>query len=493
MSRSSVAAWLLAVAFIILAAPRLPTLWPNFDEGVYTLQAGLVRQGQVPYVDFFYHQPPLYLYVLATLGRFGPDPVTAGRFLSLAATALCGVVVMHAGRRLAGAAVGLVAQLAFYAAPLQVYGMLALPNAAMVLLSATGIFAAVFCERRRWAALGGVCLALAVLVKPLDVPAVLATLATLAAFRDQRRKLPVLVASGLAAGLAAWLAFHVASHGGFTETLLLQARRYAGRSGFELMSHYADFRTAMIDREADTPLQWNLSEHARAFLTHGLFNGNLLLLVTAAASPFCGLRRLPRHAAAMLVLWPATTLLFSLFVWEPVWDHYFVQYLPPLSLLAGITLAAGLRARRWAWRAATIPLLAGCTILGHTQRFGDPAFYARAREIVAQANGTRVVTFNPLIPAVTGTMPACGLADPLNVFGEHSVIALSPDGPLQRFRVDTNDLIRCLGGEGTMVIDRYAYWFMEPRLATYLRRTSERLVFFTPEDRRRLRLPPAAP
>ena len=36
----------------------------------------------------------------------------------------------------------------------------------------------------------------------------------------------------------------------------------------------------------------------------------------------------------LLTLWWLFPLALSIFVWEPVWDHYFVQYLPPLAVLA---------------------------------------------------------------------------------------------------------------------------------------------------------------
>jgi hypothetical protein len=488
---AALAAWLLCALFVGVSAPKLRHLQPNFDEGVYLVQAALVRRGEVPFVDFFCHQPPLYLYALAAFSRPGPDAVFSGRLLSLLATAGCGVLIARAGGKLGGATPGLLAQLAFYAAPLQVYGLLALPNALMVALATAGIVAVAFFERVRWAVVGGTCLAAAVLVKPLALPAALAAVAVAAAFPSQRRKLPALVASGLVAGLLAWAVLHAASAGAFTEVLSLQARRYSGRSGFELMAHYVDFREAMVERGATTPTRWNLSEHHLAFLRGGLVNGNLLLLLTAAASTPVW-RRAPPHRLGTLAAWLVLSFLFSVFVWEPVWDHYFVQYLPPLALFAGLTMAALLRARRRAGRAVGWLVVASCTLLGHTQRFAAPGFYRRAAQIGRQARGADVFSFNPLINAVSGTRQVCGMVDPLNVYGEYGVAALAPDGALSRFRITADRLIACLTPDVPVVIDSYAFWFLEPRVLAHLQASPQRLVFFTAADRRRFASLPAA-
>ncbi len=361
------------------------------------------------------------------------------------------------------------------------------PNALTGLLTAAGVFAVILRPGLGWTLLGGLCLTAAVLVKPLAVPVVLALLLTLIIVRAERRKLPALVASGLASGLAAWFFLHVATGGGFTEMLRLQAQRYSGRSGFELMAHYADFRDAMTARGVSTPTGWNWSEHSRAFLSGGFTNGNFWLVLAAIASPFLWKRypHLPRPLLAALVLWLLAAVWFSLFVWEPIRDYYFVLYLPPLALAAGISLKASLGARRWWARAMAFLLLVGCTVLGHTQRFTDPLWYRQARAVGKQARGHELFTFNPLIDVVAGTPPACGLIDPLNVYGEHAIAGLDPDSPMKRFQITAEDLVRCLGDETRVVIDDYAFWFLEPPVLAYLKRTPHRLIFFGPAARRR--------
>lgn len=477
--------WAVAVLFIVITAPKLDVLRPNVDEGVYILQARLVRQGEVPYEDFFYHQTPLYLHALAGFGSLGVDTVAGYRFVSLLASALTGVLVFHAGRRLGDGVTALLGQLAFYAAPIQVYGMLALPNAVTALLSAAGVLSVLLGGGFGWSLLGGFLLATAVLVKPLAVPVVLALVAALVLVPGERRKLPALVAGGLATGLAAWLMLHLATGGGFTEVLRLQAQRYSGRSGFELMAHYGDFRAAMETRGATTPTSWNWSEHTGAFLRGGFTNGNFWLLLAALASPFSRRRPWPRPLLVVLVLWLAATVWFSLFVWEPIWDHYFVLYLPPLALFAGVTLKACLGVRRRWKKPLAYLFIAGCTVLGHTQRFVDPYWYRQARAVGQQVQGRDLFTFNPLIHVVAGTRPACGLIDPLNVYGEHAIAGLDPDGPMSRFRITAGDLVACLGEDTRVVIDDYAFWFLEPPVLAHLKRTPHRLIFFGPDARRR--------
>jgi hypothetical protein len=265
--------------------------------------------------------------------------------------------------------------------------------------------------------------------------------------------------------------------------LALQARRYSGRRGFELMSHYVDFRAAMIERGATTPTLWNLSEHYAAFLRHGLVNGNLLLLLAAAASPLCWRRGMPGPLLAAASAWLLLLFVFSVFVWEPVWDHYFVGYLPPLGILAGVTLAAALRPPGGLRRTAGVLLVAACTLLGHTQRFVAPRWYRRAAQIGQRAGGAPVFSFNPLITAVSGTGQACGMGDPLNVYGRYGVAVLGGGGTLDRFRVTPDRLAACLAPEVQVVIDRYAFWFLEPRMVAHLRASPQRLIFFTPQDR----------
>lgn len=150
-------------------------------------------------------------------------------------------------------------------------------------------------------------------------------------------------------------------------------------------------------------------------------------------------------------LW-ALPFLFSVFVWEPVWDHYFVQYLPALALLGGAAL-------QMLWETPRLPWLArgaGITVLVLGVAGGVSHVEARTADYTlvphAQSPGERWLTFDPFLTFVAGAEPACGLIDPFNVYGERSLVSLSDTAPWRRFRIDREDLLRCLEADPSIRI-----------------------------------------
>ena len=491
----SVAGWVLAALFVLSTGVQLGELAHNFDEGLYVQQAALIRAGSRPYADFLEHQTPLYIYVLAAFTLPSPTSLFLHRLLSLFATAGTGLLVFQAGRRLTTEGPALVAQVLFYFASLQQYGLLAMPNALMELFVALGIFGVVFRDGRRAVAAGALALVASLLVKPLSLPAVLAAGLTVLAARDRRRRLAPFLGAGLAAGVAAWAALHVASHGAFTELVRLQASRIRVKGGFDLLSHMSGLRAAAAARGVHTAIGWNLSEHRMAFLSNVPWNTGPALLVAAACGAFALLRRaaagtLPRHLALAPLLWASVPFVFSVFVWEPVWDHYFVQYLAPLSLLAATAVGAAWAAPvRWRplLRGTLALALAAYVALGAIARRIDVAWLARAREIAAGRGP--LFTFDPLLAFLAGGAPACGTIDPLNVYGDYSAAALDPHGPLGRFKQTAADVIACLerSPDVSIVVDGYFFWFADDPLGRYVAGADpDRVVFFSPEDRLRL-------
>jgi hypothetical protein len=491
----SLVAGILAAVFALQAGGQLARLAHNFDEGLYIQQAALVRAGQRPYADFLEHQTPLYIYALAAFSLPSPASLLLHRLLSLLATAATGVVVFHAGRRLTTPGAALVAQVLFYFASLQQYGLLAMPNALMELFVALGMFGAVFRDERWAVGAGALALVASLLFKPLSLPAVLAAGLIVLAAPDRRRRLAPFLAAGLAAGVVAWGGLHVASGGAFTELVRLQVSRISVKGGFELLSHMSGLRTAAAARGVHTAIGWNLSEHRMAFLSNVPWNTGPELLAAAACGALTLVRRAaggarPRHLALAPVLWAAVPFVFSVFVWEPVWDHYFVQYLAPLSLLAAVALGAA-----WAARVSARPLiraalalgLAAYVALGVVARRIDLPWLARAREIAAERRP--LFTFDPLLAFMAGGPPACGTIDPLNVYGDYSAAALDPHGPLGRFKQTAADVIACLqrSPEVSIVVDAYFFWFVDDPLRRYVAGADpQRVVFFLPADRLRL-------
>jgi hypothetical protein len=487
--------WVLAALFVSTSGGQLGELAHNFDEGLYIQQAALIRAGQRPYADFLEHQTPLYIYALAAFSLPSPGSLWLHRLLSLLATAGTGLVVFHAGRRLTTAGAALVAQVLFYFASLQQYGLLAIPNALMELFVALGMFGVVFRDGRRAVGAGALALVASLLVKPLALPAVLAAGLTLLAAPDRRRRLAPFLAAGLAAGVAVWGALHVASNGAFTEVVRLQASRISVKGGFDLLSHMSGLRTAAAARGVHTAIGWNLSEHRMAFLSNVPWNTGPALLVAAACGALALLQStaagtLLRRLALVPVLWATVPFAFSVFAWEPVWDHYFVQYLAPLSLLAAVALS-GAWAAPVRWRPLIRLSLAlgvvAYVALGVIARRVDVAWLARAHEIAAEPRP--LFTFDPLLAFVAGGAPACGTIDPLNVYGDYSAAALDPHGPLGRFKQTAADVIGCLerSPEVGIVVDGYFFWFADDPLRRYVASADpDRVVFFSPEDRLRL-------
>jgi len=115
---------------IVLAAGLSLRLWRihslfatfhDYDPGAYVLGARFISQGLVPYRDFVLVHPPLYDFVLAGIYRlFGYD-FFYGRYLSVALSAVCILLVFFLGRRLYGRRAGLVAAALFAVEPMMVY------------------------------------------------------------------------------------------------------------------------------------------------------------------------------------------------------------------------------------------------------------------------------------------------------------------------------------------------------------------------------------
>lgn len=490
----SLVACLLAALFVLSTSAQLETLAHNFDEGLYFQQAALIRAGKRPYVDFLEHQTPLYIYALAAFAGPSPDSLFLHRLLSLLATAGTGLVVFHAGRRLMPTGPALVAQVLFYFASLQQYGLLAIPNALMELFVALGMLGAVFRDARGAVLAGALALVASLLVKPLALSAVLAAGLGVMAAQDRRRRLTSFLLAGLAGAAAAWVALDAGSHGAFAELVCFQVSRISVKGGFDLLSHMSGLRAAAAARGVHTAIGWNLSEHRMAFLSNVPWNTGPELLAAAACGALTILWRaaaggLSRHLALAPILWAAVPFAFSVFVWEPVWDHYFVQYLAPLSLLAAAALGAA-----WAARVRGRPLIRGALALGVVvyvslgviARRVDVAWLARAREIAAERRP--LFTFDPLLAFVAGGAPACGTIDPLNVYGDYSAAALDPAGPLGRFKRTAADVIACLqrSPDVRIVVDGYFFWFADDPLRRYVVGADpDRVVFFSPADRLR--------
>ena len=488
------AAVLASLVFVLHVASLLDTLGYNYDEGVYIYQARAVQQGQHPGLDFFHHQPPPYIYSLALFGMLADDSVFGYRLLSVLATAAAGLLVFVTARRFLPASGAFVAQVLFYTAPLQFYGLIALPGALMV-LSSTAAVLSVALGRSAWtAAAGAALLVVSILVKPLAI-ALAIPIGVFLIQRDQRLRLAAALGAGLVTGLASWLILDAVSAGGFSDVLRLQLARFSGRSGFDLMSMKGPFREFLhqmriatpLGLEVSSPLGWNVMEHVRALL-YDFRNGlsPSVFLVGLAALGQGMIWRSAQVAGTpfriLLTLWWATPFAFSLFIWEPVWDHYFVQYIPAFAILAALPI-------QWLWqrirfralaRAVAMALLVLCATSGLNYLNLRQLDHARLPRPVEE--GEAWLTFDPFLNLVTGTEPACGLYDPFNVYGSQSFTGYMGTESQKRFNISREKLIACLQADETIKIGigTWGAFFVDERLSAYIKSLGEERIVSLP-------------
>ena len=159
----------------------------------------------------------------------------------------------------------------------------------------------------------------------------------------------------------------------------------------------------------------------------------------------------------------ALPLAASLWLWEPVWDHYLMQYVPPMALLAALALHA-LASHRAVGRPLAVAVLVAltCVATAHVAARRPP----RLIPLYASLTQQRWLTFDPFIHFITRTTPACGLIDPFNVYGDRSLTALTGS----RFHIGPEELIACLDWDPRIRVG-IGYWgsfFVDDRLRAWL-------------------------
>ena len=468
-------AWLLFGLFLACGVPLLGSLDHNFDEGVYIEQALLIQQGKFPFRDFFYHQTPMFPFTLAAAGFIAPHSIVPYRLFSLLATALAGVFVYRIALRFVPRRWGLVAMLLFYLVPLQFYGLLAMPTAIMQLLVIAGIALAFFSWRPLTVSCGIALCCLSVLYKPLSVAACVALGITLVVLPEQRRKLPWAALTVILVAVAACGFFQLISDGAFMKMVSLQAGRIVTNTGFEKMMEYEPFRKIAEAKGVSTSFGWNLSEQVTTFTGMPFANGNLwlLLLGIGGLAVLWGPRgQRWRGRRLLLTLWLGLSAWATQYLWEPIWDHYCIQYVPPLAVLATIFLhswwtRAGAGRRTHAAIVTLVVLTAALGALGIVSRRGvNPDLLVERPAHTGEA----WLTFDPFVNFATGTKPLCGLIDPLNTYGSLSLVALARVPELSRFYIGPKDLVRCLEEDPAARVSfgAWAPWFVDPELRAYV-------------------------
>ena len=113
---------LLGVVFFLSLAVRIFLLsarWINPDEGAHLMDAMLVLEGKIPFVDFHSRQPVYVLVNALVLKLFGMT-LTAGRLLPLLCSLLTGVVIFYTARRIFNQKAATLAAILFLLLPLEI-------------------------------------------------------------------------------------------------------------------------------------------------------------------------------------------------------------------------------------------------------------------------------------------------------------------------------------------------------------------------------------
>lgn len=373
---------------------------PNQDEGWYLYAAKLVGDGQRPYVDFAYVQPPLLPYVYHLLG--GDRKMAAGRAVSVFFGFLTVLLVGLAGWR-GGPAGGLLAAALlafcpFVVSQLTVVKAYALTNACLAL----GLCLAVHARgRTKWLVGAGVGFALAALTRNSVAVALLVYWLWVALSPERRNSLKFVVPVSLGLVLLAYLPFLLADASAVEYHLLRHHARNTVQGDAVTVVFTVLVRIVVVGRQMVAACQP---------LAVAVLAGLGLLLATSAET-----RETMGELALCLLL--ALTLAIGHFVSMHPYQEYQVVVLPALGVLAGLAwgeIERRTNARRLVW----IPL----SVL---------------------AGVVPILAIGPTIWALPGNQPGPdGRSDPRGVFGPLGRVAYEvvtnsrPDDELLSFQTD---------------------------------------------------------
>ena len=327
-----------AALFLVAVALVAPMLAYPFgrDQGVFACGADVLRRGGVLYRDFWDLKPPgiYYLYRLSFLlfGHSMPAPRIMDFIFTLATAA--GLLLI--GRRLVSLWAGVAAALAFltryalgfdywHSAQGDGFASLFLTLAALAMLAAE--------RRRSWrlAALGGLLVGAAILLKFTLGVFLLIPLVVVAVGREEKwaprlsRYAACLLGCGLVVGAA----------------IALVWRAGALRDMFEILltwnAQYATLRAAGL--AAPVAQTWRF-----------LFPGGHPLLSLIGLFALAGLVDLARRREAGAFRWLPTVwlglMLAQVYLQGKYFEYHWLPALPPLALLAGAGVAAAWRLLR---------------------------------------------------------------------------------------------------------------------------------------------------
>lgn len=483
--------WLVGIAlFPIYGLLQLKQIVYNFDEGVHLQQIALMLQGQRPYLDFFYHQPPLYLTLLWIWSSIVPNTLFFYRLPSLIATTLTNILLFRLYRKTLPTPVALIAVWLFSFCSLQRYGCLLLPNSTMIFFLVLGT-TLLISKNKFFNFLAGVSIALAVLSKPLALPVAVVLGLGCLAFKKYRPRFLLFLLGGMVAGLLCWWGWHYWTDGVFTQVLKLQWTRYQTNLGLDVMMSFRPFADHLRDYDIETMTQWNWHSHVMTFGQSFVVNSAFYLLMLAAIGTIVLMvkRHQPLKWVALWSAWLGSSFIFCVWIWGPSWDHYFLLYLPAMAWFAAIGgyqlwQLGSVGWQGFSWIGFILVLLSvGLGFLS----IGAPALKPDPRFEVEVLNYSKVLSFSPFLGFVTHTKPACGLIDPFNTYGSKSLTENHP--AFKKFHISTENIIQCLNEDPTLpiFIDAWTFYFLNEKFLDYIALQSpSRFLYYTANDEYRL-------
>jgi 4-amino-4-deoxy-L-arabinose transferase-like glycosyltransferase len=440
-----------------------------------------------PFVDFIHHQPPLHLYLLAPFGKWFGDSLAGYRILSAVSIAGSALVLFFFVRRFAGTVPALFAQAVFLFSPAQIYTLCVLPEtptAVFTLLGAAFLFAG---RGAASAYAAGAAFTAALLIKATSGVVIFAATVSLVYARNWRR-LGHFAAGGILSAVLGFAWLLSISDGEFAEVLRVQATRAATRSSgmWSVPSGFEDMRRSV---GAETRLEWALHCFKEFFRYPDSRLPLALFAASMAAAPVwvLGIARGNRALQAFCVAWPLAYVALNFFLIDFVAAEKFTPFLAFSAFsIAGLAWFV----QRLAGAPATAVIALGLCVplaMHFTQSLRDrrdPEYFRHARRFMRKH--PVAVSFTPMLFAVTGTEPGCGLWNPINTYGRFAE-AVGTDRT-RRLRRSDEQLVACLkeNPRAVAVVDWGFYFYTVPGspLREYLGGEGRRQrAFFSSEAR----------
>lgn len=477
----------LLLFFLVFNGVNLSVLNFNFDEGMYIYQSKLIREFKIPCRDFFSHQPPLYPMLLYIFTNYSPENLFMYRLLSLLATAVTGMIIYLISCKLFPRHIAMFGAILFYFVPLQHYGKLALPNSLMVLFSTLSFYLLFMKDKEKYNILSGICIAISILIKPIAISAFLSFILLLVLFKKQRQKFTIFLLSFFISISCTFLLMNIWSEGNLLRLIQAQVIRLANFSGFEFAKGIRAFNDTLIKHNINSAIGWNIYSHKDVFLSVPYKNLNFYFLLIALVSiPVTVFHRKYYSKIMFFLVWIIITFIFSIFVWMPTWDHYYLQYLPALSIMANFSINKiyyKFKANFMVY-ILLLSMLLIYTFFSIIRTDIDRNFYKMLKGLKL-SHDDKVFTLNPLINFLTQTKPVCGIVDPLNQYEPFGKIFKRDSNDFYLYLVKDDQIIKCLESNRNIkiVVEQWLVYLSSKRLWEYIKNINqERLLYLYPRE-----------